>query len=259
MKRLAWCIAASLVLASVANANPRTFMGFRLLMLDEHLARWDTNEGGRRLPVTYAFADQTMNFPGARNCAGIVPAQRLLQRSRIAKSSFEREVAAAFAMWQRVADITFVRTFDAGRADIVIGAQAAPVGRAFTNVALRDGGTAGSKVIGKSLICLNPEQRWKIGFDGDLDVYDVRYTVAHEVGHAIGLDHPSPAGQLMSYKYKEGFAELQTGDVAGAVALYGGHDVAVSAGDDARGAAPAGSREWPFALGLGGAMRGGAR
>ena len=61
----------------------------------------------------------------------------------------------------------------------------------------------GKKIIGRSLICLNPTQPWKIGFDGRLDVYDLRYTIAHEIGHAIGLDHPSAAGQLMSYRYDE--------------------------------------------------------
>jgi hypothetical protein len=73
----------------------------------------------------------------------------------------------------------------------------------------------------KSRICLNPTKLWKIGFDGNLDVYDIRYTIAHAVGHAIGLDHPSPSGELMSFRYKEDLRTLQPGDVAGAMALYG--------------------------------------
>ena len=76
-------------------------------------------------------------------------------------------------------------------------------------------------MIGRSLICLNPRQPWKIGFDGDLKVYDLRYTLAHEIGHAIGLDHPSPSGQLMSYRYDEGQPGLQPGDIKGAALLYG--------------------------------------
>ena len=71
------------------------------------------------------------------------------------------------------------------------------------------------------MVCLNPTRPWKIGFDGDLDVYDLRYTLIHEIGHAIGLDHPAIAGQLMAYKYGEKFRVLQAGDIRGVETLYG--------------------------------------
>jgi hypothetical protein len=64
-------------------------------------------------------------------------------------------------------------------------------------------------------------RRWKVGFDGNLKAYDLRYTLAHEIGHAIGLDHPPGPGQIMNYRYEERFRDLQSGDVFGAVALYG--------------------------------------
>ena len=50
--------------------------------------------------------------------------------------------------------------------------------------------------IRQSLICINAARPWKIGFDGNLDIYDVRQTLAHEIGHAIGLDHPGATGGL---------------------------------------------------------------
>jgi hypothetical protein len=68
---------------------------------------------------------------------------------------------------------------------------------------------------------MNPEQAWKVGFDGDLEVYDIRYTLMHEIGHAIGLDHPGVPGELMDFRYLETFSSLQPGDRAGAASLYG--------------------------------------
>jgi Zn-dependent peptidase ImmA (M78 family) len=75
--------------------------------------------------------------------------------------------------------------------------------------------------IKRASICLNPLKAWKIGFDGNLDAYDLRFTFMHEIGHALGLDHPEQRSQLMHFKYDESRTGLQAGDIAGAVKLYG--------------------------------------
>ena len=123
----------------------------------------------------------------------------------------------------------FARPPIPARADILIGAQLEPEGWAFANVFYDTASTEPVKPISRALICLNPEKRWKIGFNGDLRTYDVRYTIAHEIGHTIGLDHPSGAGQIMGYRYEETFRELQAGDVSGAILLYGGRQPATIA------------------------------
>src|SRR5207249_3825120 len=145
----------------------------------------------------------------------------LLSTSQIAPETARAEIVAAFAMWEAVANISFHEAADPAKADILIGAQLEPEGWAFANVFYDTLSTEPVKPISRALICLNPEKRWKVGFDGDLRTYDVRYTIAHEIGHAIGLDHPSGAGQIMGYRYEETFRGLQAGDVAGAVLLYG--------------------------------------
>ena len=199
-----------------ARAASREFLGFRLLVLENQLARWN-----KASALTYAFVAAPTRFRGARNCGGMAPAEPLLARSRVTRARFAREVKAAFAMWENAVNVSFREIADPARADILIGAQTEPRGRAFTNVELDDDDASGPKGIRRALICLNPDLPWKVGFDGDLAVYDLKFTMAHEIGHAIGLDHPSPSGQLMSFRYDERHRALQPGDIAGAAALYG--------------------------------------
>jgi hypothetical protein len=201
---------------------------FVLLRLDGAYVKWGTPRLGTSALVHYAFITEPMRSTGAINCDFMVPISAALKASGVDREHFRSEVAAAVGLWQAAADVRFVESADPATADILIGAQGNPRGFAFTNVDYdRTGATFASasavpvRRIKKSLICVNPAKRWKIGFDGNLDVYDIRYTIAHEVGHAIGLDHPSPSGDLMSFRYSEDFRALQPGDVAGAVALYG--------------------------------------
>jgi hypothetical protein len=127
-------------------------------------------------------------------------------------------------MWEEAADIRFEPTDDAREANILIGAMVAPRGRAFANVTYDTAERSEMRKIDQALICLNPNERWKVGFGGDAAAYDLRYTIAHEIGHAIGLNHPGPSGQLMGFQYAESFRGLRPGDAAGAVALYGSRD-----------------------------------
>ena len=201
---------------------------FRLLELGGRTVRWSVPAEGLPATITYAFLTERRDFPGARNCDAMLPPEAALDRSRIDRNAFRAEVRAAFALWQEAANVAF-REVPVSEAGILIGADAKNRGRAFTNVALKAGADRDMGEIGQSLICLNPHQPWKIGFDGNLDVYDLRFTMAHEIGHAIGLDHPGPEGQLMSFRYLEKGRGLTAGDIAGAHALYGRKGAAPSA------------------------------
>ncbi len=245
-----------LALTRVAAAGePHPFLGFRLLDLENQTVKWQSPRWGERATVTYAFATEPTTTKGARNCAKMLPPQAAYAPSHIGRTAFRREVAAAFRMWEAVANISFRQVDDAKAANILIGAQAEPIGRAFTNVALKPARAGDRKVIARSLICLNPRQQWKIGFDGNLDVYDLRYTIAHEIGHAIGLDHPSAAGELMSYRYDEKKTGLQPGDIKGATLLYGAkpgapHFAGTGIATGPTGAATVkGEPGWPFGIG----------
>lgn len=213
---LAWPFAVGI--ATEANGADHSF---RLLKLDGHHVKWGDRALGAGATVRYAFVDAPRHFDGARNCHVLVPLDGLAARHGIALSTFEDEAAAAFRVWEAAANITFYPVDDPDAADILIGAQGRPAGRAYANVEYRPGSHDGVKAIDQALICLNPEQGWKVGFDGDIEVYDIRYTLVHEIGHAIGLDHPGPSGQVMSFRYSEQYRDLQPGDFRGVQLLYG--------------------------------------
>lgn len=140
-----------------------------------------------------------------------------LAGERLTLDALSHETAAAFRVWERAAGLSFHEVSDPRDADIIIGAQGRPYGRAFANVSYEHESVADVRAIEQALVCLNPDQGWKVGFDGDENVYDVQYTLVH----AIGRDHPGPSGQVMGFRYTEAFSDLQPGDVLGAQLLYG--------------------------------------
>lgn len=213
-------LALGLICLVPASAALPDSLAWRPLSIDGHKVRW-VRPAGERLVLTWRIASGEESYPDAVNCRRIGEPRALLGKSKLSTAALREEIAAAFAMWQAVADITFVEVDGRAAADISIGAQIDPVGRAFTDVRFDRTGSNIERPITRSLICLNPAVRWKSGFDGNLDVYDLRVTLAHEIGHAIGLDHPDGPGSLMWFRYSENSRQLQRGDIQGAVALYG--------------------------------------
>lgn len=194
--------------------------GYRLLELEGYLVKWGEQRLGTGARITYAFADETLNFDNARNC-GVLAPMDALSGEDLAFETLVQETAAAFRVWERAADLSFQRVSNARDADIILGAQGKPQRRAFANVTFSTDGTGDVRAIDQALICLNPEHKWKVGFGGDPEIYDIRYTLIHEIGHAIGLDHPGPSGQVMGFRYTENFPGLQPGDLLGIQQLYG--------------------------------------
>lgn len=240
MLQSGWIYGAALFASALAGEV--LAQEFQFLKMDGHLVKWERPVLGTGATVTYALVDRISTFPGARNCGAIKPLKLYSRRKEIPRESIARELRKALAAWSSVANVTFVRARSDDRADILIGVQAVPRGRAFANVTPHTRDSVGSafsdnhgaehargqarrpagvRSLGSSLICLNPNVPWKIGFDGDTGVYDLRYTFMHEIGHVLGLNHAGPAGSVMSYRYEEAFPGLQPGDIAGVVRLYG--------------------------------------
>ncbi len=221
VRALICCVLAAATVAPAVHAVETGHKIFKLLKIERQPAKWYSAKRDAPVELTYAFIDRRMAFKSARNCTAMQAIGAALKPSSISLDAFRSETEKAFQLWENVAEVRFSETSDVETANILIGAQIAPRGRAFTNVAL----DAGKKhmtprAISRSLVCFNPAVPWKVGYDGDLDVYDLSYTMAHEIGHALGLDHPGPSGQLMGYRYDEQHNSLQVGDIDGILQLY---------------------------------------
>jgi Matrixin len=222
---LACCVNAVACLPAYAG-------DFTLLKLGGNTVHWQSPYPGRAPVVTYAILRKPIEIAGARNCRKLNALDELEARSQLSDELVRREIAAAFAMWQGAANIDFRESEVAEHANILVGAQSESEGWAFSNVSYDTQVDEAPRPITQSLICLNPLKHWKVGFDGNLKVYDIRYTVAHEIGHAIGLDHPDSDDQIMGYRYLEHFRVLQPEDIAGVTLLYGAHQLDIIASEN---------------------------
>ncbi|WP_417677254.1 matrixin family metalloprotease [Roseibium sp.] len=222
---------------------------YKLLKLDRQIVKWGAPRLGAPARIAYAYADGPIADPAARNCKSMDRLDAAGLRSGLSMSDMTAAAEAAFRLWEKAGGVVFERVDAVDEADIVIGAQTVPRGYAFTNVhkgtdtpqtvsreknserglgsddreTVSPAGETAAQVasISRSAICINPDRTWKLGHDGNLKVYDLVFTFAHEIGHAIGLDHPGRKDEVMYFKYSEDFDGLQAGDIAGIVRLYG--------------------------------------
>jgi Matrixin len=215
-------LTAALLAAAASVAVPAAAADFRLLELDDAYVKWGAAEFRSGADVTWGVATAERSFPDAINCGELAPIAELEAAWGADPARLVRVVEAAFAMWSREADLQFRPAREGETPDILIGAQGRPERIAFANVwhaAPAPGGAIAG--LTRATICFNPELSWSttaVPAPGSLDLGTV---LAHEIGHAIGLDHPGATGALMGYSHQGNIDNLMSGDIAGARALYG--------------------------------------
>lgn len=192
---------------------------YRLLNLDGHTVKWGTPSMSSGATITYAIATESSSASGIENCRKTEGINGLLARSHVKARAFERALRSAFKMWSDVSDVHFVPAPAGTTAGLIITAEAIPDGIAYSDVTPKPAPTARIGTIAQAIICLNPEAHWAVS--DSADSYRLFYVLAHEIGHTIGLDHPSPSGEVMSFEYNRTLRSLQPGDIAGAASLYG--------------------------------------
>jgi hypothetical protein len=222
MRRLKILALAALLAAGWATAGQAE--GFRLLKLDGALIKWGQPGFRSGTTVSYALLEGGRNDAGAINCQAMTGLAGLMAANGIDRAAFEERLQSALSLWQDAADIAFVPVADAAVADIVIGAQATPRGIAYTNVEHAPGPDGRFAQLGQATICLNPAQPWRAGGEApeaQAPTYELGRVLTHEIGHAIGLDHPGTRGEVMAFSYQEDLDHLTPGDIEGIQLLYG--------------------------------------
>lgn len=210
---------AAILTSSFAIAQHRP--AYRYLLIDGFKLQWKRNKNITPLRLTWAYAAQNIRFPDARNCRGMTALSAI--SSQLGMDIVHQQAVAAFAAWEGAAALRFEFTTDWKDANILIGAQTNPRGVAYANVEFEKMVKTKTGRITRGLVCLNPEKTWKVGFNGDLKSYDLRYVLMHEIGHTLGLNHAGASGQVMSFRYDELLQALTRHDIAGVTSLYGFH------------------------------------
>ena len=185
--------------------------------------KWGPAAFGTGATVTYSY------MPTGTSCAAEFTGCTItelgpLVGGGVSVAAWHTAIAAAFASWSAVSDLTFVLVADDGAAfnaattsgDMRFGAHSfdGPGGT------LAHGfypPTNGFSAAGD--MHFDVADTWKIGFGGP--GFDIFQVAAHEIGHAIGLDHTAVPSSLMNPFYTEGLAGPQADDIAGAAFLYG--------------------------------------
>jgi len=183
--------------------------------------KWGPPALGTGASITWSL------MPTGTSCAAEFAGCSVTAASDFLPAGFLTEITNAFSAWSSVANLTFTQVADDGApfnaptasGDIRIGGH--PFDGPFGTLAHGfyppvNGNTASGDMH------LDTSECWEAAFDGTADgCFSIFQVFAHELGHALGLDHTAVPNSLMNPFYSEAFVGPQADDIAGMVFIYG--------------------------------------
>lgn len=129
--------------------------------------------------------------------------------------------ATAFANWEAVCDLRFIKASGADEANIVVdtgrGSRAGVDGP--LNILAWCQLPPGSSFNGQLQMMLDGDEQWTD--DPNSTGIQMLNVVAHELGHGLGLSHTNVPRQLLNPVYSVKIATPQSHDIADVVSRYG--------------------------------------
>ncbi|MBJ7343469.1 MAG: matrixin family metalloprotease [Solirubrobacteraceae bacterium] len=154
-------------------------------------------------------------------------------------AGFQADVARAFDRWDGVINLDFVQASSAAQADIAISFSA--IDGPFNTLATSTRSWFGSAFMGDNTIKFDTAETWTFSQSAGSYLLSIGvsfFAVALlEIGHAIGLSHPTNSATLMFATASAAVRDLTSGDIAGGQAIYGA-EATVTLPDFASPAAP---------------------
>ena len=147
--------------------------------------------------------------------------------------TWKTEIEEAFQAWTDIAGITFTEVSDDGSA--VNSASSGNFGQIRVGAHTFDGASGvlahgyyppadgvGNTTTITGDLHFDTAETWAVNsLDANTSTIDIFQVAAHEIGHAIGIDHTAVSGSLMEAIYSESFSGPQADDISAAQALYG--------------------------------------
>jgi hypothetical protein len=187
--------------------------------------KWGPAAFGTGATVTWSL------MPTGTSCAAEFAGCTISHLDDFMPVGYLGQITAALAAWSAVADLTFVQVSDDGAAFNTASPDAGNRGN------LRFGGHAFDGAFGTLAHGYYPPANgasaagdmhydtgdaWDLVFDGTGDgAFSIFQVTAHEIGHALGLDHTAVPNSLMNPFYTEAFSGPQADDIAGMQFIYG--------------------------------------